>query len=128
MTFKNYPELVDKYYGMDPETEVLLFDGTKLEEGMVVLVESYLNRQSLNQVLTSAEAREFALIRNRWCMVSNILIDDNGQEMYFIATYQDGEQRKMSVPVKWAWLAKKDNLDESDVMDITASTFNPRIV
>lgn len=131
MASEDYPEFVNRYYTMNPEIDVLLFDGNQLEEGMVVLAENYANRTSLQGSSLSPEQRQNARIWNRWFTVSNIVVDDNSQEIHFIATYEDSEQRKMTVPIAYAWLAKKDSVPERIVVSLTDSTdytFNPRIV
>lgn len=111
-------EFVEKYYEMDPETEDLLDNGTLVVDGMKVLIEEPNMRQHIsnNLELTSLDnARKM----NRWATVleSKIKRKAEGETtLSFVALYDDGIKRKMIVPVRYAWLVKKDSMPRIDML------------
>jgi hypothetical protein len=95
--------MVDKWYEMDPEVETLLYDGTELVEGMIVLIETS-NKKVDVRLELSDEELYYAHRWNRWMMISRIKIVDG--IVWFLAEYEDGTQAKLSTSVNHAWLSK----------------------
>jgi hypothetical protein len=102
---------VDKYYVMDAENEDLLFDGTKLRNGMEVLIEAPDFREDMMKPL-NARAMNGALKYNRWSFVSELQVLPNA--VSFIAIYDDGSKRKMDVPRYMAWFVKKHTMPPAE--------------
>lgn len=97
---------VDKYYIMDPNEDGLLFDGRDLRNGMLVLVEDPTRRAStiIGSTPMSTERYGQAMKWNRWCVVSNLLQED--ETVHFLGSYEDGTIMKFSVDVRLGWLVK----------------------
>jgi hypothetical protein len=107
---------VDKYYEMDPKTEDLLFDGTYISEGMVVLIQSPSYKETL--IETSVSNGKYDEIwrakkYNRWCTVSDVKSNERGI-VSFIGVYEDGTKRKHCHDVFDAWIVKKDSIPEPE--------------
>ena len=110
---------VDKFYQMDPQFEDLLPTGYELKDGMMVLIEESLIRET-TQKYGEAGYEMYQLDRlrenNRWCTVSHIDIDtyyDEGSKrsiVTFIATYPDGTKRKRRYSTSYAWIVKLDTI------------------
>jgi hypothetical protein len=109
--------LVNPFYEMDPKTEDIVFDGTRLKNGMNVLIASAAMRaqfdfgsEELAPVLL-----DLALERNRWCIISHVTIDNDAvfPLVRFIATYPDGTKRKRVHGIHQAWLVKLDSIPQS---------------
>lgn len=107
---KEYDEFEPKYREMDPVTEKLLFDGSRLRNGMIVLPGSPERRVDISENMTDAEldrARE----HNRWVLVTELVISaGNPGGISFIAVYSDHTERKISAPMFWPWLVKRDSI------------------
>lgn len=103
MDISDLPTPVGKYYRMDPNEDGILFDGTEVKAGMIVLVESQKHR------LENEEDPDYKTI-NAWCEVSQPTIR-NGV-LKFIGTYADGWQTVRAYAVNYAWLVKKDSFPE----------------
>ena len=101
---------VPQYYEMDPTSDELLFDGGELENGMVVLIENPgLRVPDVDSWLTaygiklSAEQIDNLRVWNRWCEVTNLVIDPepkNGHRcidrmVRFVGVYADDVKRKL---------------------------------
>lgn len=105
-------EIVDKFYTLNRETEILFADGTWLMDGMVVLAGSPDDRY-MSDMPTSA--RYFLNMANRWCEVSFVQtwFRDDGvtlQFITFIATYADGTQLPRKEAAWKSWIVKRDSL------------------
>lgn len=108
-------QFVSKYYEMDPETDDLLFDGTKLKNEMRVLIASpSLRHETVQRVMTD---RALYDLRgdNRWCFVSEIEVTprqsyQNEGTVSFVALYDDGTKRKRVFSLSHAWIVKKDSI------------------
>lgn len=104
-------QFVPKYYVMDPETEEIVFDGTCLENGMVVLIANP-NERARPETDWS---RDWSLDRlnecNRWCKVSKVTVFPEINVVHFIGTYEDGTQRKRKYSIDESWIVKKDSMD-----------------
>lgn len=114
MTKIDVKECVQKYFEMDPKTEDLLFDGTHLRNGMTVLIEDPEEKQdfdSANASRTDPAARGImwrARKLNRWCTVSNLLVE--GDFALFVGIYEDGGKMKRMHEVDSSWFVKKDSI------------------
>lgn len=113
---------VDKHFVMDPRFDDLLFDGTELREGMIVLIEDSLMRATV-PVDEDSWDYDRALECNRWCTVGRIKItprygrnemgDAVGESsplVSFIAIYPDGTKRKRQYDASYSWIVKKDTM------------------
>jgi len=103
-------EWVPKYYTMDPATEDLLFDGTHLRTGMIVLYENDLERVDIERIKESMRPVEQSTADkwNRWCLVDNPKVNEGNLE--FVAVYGDGTKKKMNANVDKAWFVKKSSI------------------
>ena len=101
MTRIDYSLFEDKYYQMDPRREDLLFDGTELQEGMIVLIENSELRAEIGTGV-SGEQLEKAMRYNRWAMVTRPSVEDTS--LKFLAVYADGSKKKIELSVHHAWL------------------------
>jgi hypothetical protein len=103
-------EWVPKYYTMDPATEDLLFDGTHLRTGMIVLYENDLERVDIERIKESMRPVEQSMADkwNRWCRVDNPKVNEGSLE--FVGVYGDGTKRKFNVDVDKAWFVKKSTI------------------
>lgn len=107
-------QFVPKYYVMDPETEELVFDAMDLRNGMVVLIADPDERTRPELGNDRDWEMDRLLERNRWCTVSKIDVSPETNSVYFLATYEDGTQRKRQYSITQAWLAKKDSVESSN--------------
>lgn len=106
------PECVfePKNYELDPETEDLLFDGSFLRDGMVVMVERPSIRiRNTKRDLIGFGCLEEAKKYNRWCRVEDVYLHDD-ETVSFIGVYEDGTKRKFRVDSSHAWFVKKDSI------------------
>lgn len=111
MDISEFPSPVSRFSKMDPEEDAILFDGTDLRPGMIVLIDHHNLREELKVVPVGTEA-EFKLLRNnRWCLVSDPRVADG--RVSFIATYWDGTATKRDYDVKYAWRVKKETMQPS---------------
>jgi len=109
---------VDKDFVMNPEDDDLLFDGTMLKPGMVVLLESSLMKGSPSD-LDSPWSKNHYLENNRWCEVLRVEVrrrfdrDENDRVVSssplvsFMARYPDGTLAKRTYDASFAWYVKK---------------------
>jgi hypothetical protein len=112
---------VPKYYEMDPVIEDLLFDGSYLLDGMIVLVGDPRFRVDLTEEMTPDHA-EAAKRFNRWCSVTNLIV---GHEyIAFLATYEDGTKRKVVLDRRWPWLVKLNSLPPRDLLPREEAQFD----
>lgn len=112
---------VERDYVMSPEDDDLLFSGTDLKEGMVVLIESS-SMKGGPEDLNTTYAKKRYLEANRWCTVLRVEIrervdrDQNGRTIpisplvSFLAEYPDGTKTKRSYDASYAWYVKKFSL------------------
>lgn len=118
---------VPRDFVMDPEDDDLLFDGTHLKPGMVVLLEDSslrgdpaeaINRYNKVRILESA----------RWCTVLLVNVrpryehDQYGSVIgpmsplvEFLAEYPDGTKAKRSYDASYAWYVKKFSIPQETV-------------
>jgi len=103
-------EWVSKYYTMDSSTEDLLFDGTHLRTGMIVLYEDDRERIDVERIKESMRPVEQSMADkwNRWCRVDNPKVNEGSLE--FVGVYGDGTKRKFNVDVDKAWFVKKSSI------------------
>jgi hypothetical protein len=101
--------IVDKFYVMDPLTEELLMDGTMLREGMFVLIDRTESREEITSELKGSKL-DNARYNNRWCWIKNIVI--RGEQISFMATYEDHTAKKRVVNVNYPWLVKIHSLPD----------------
>lgn len=110
------PEFVSKFYGMDPEVDDLLPDGTYLRNGMVVLVEDPLIRADEERAGDRWE-RPRLLECNRWCEVSCLTViprhgmGTSSPLVSFVGVYPDGTKRKRQYDASYAWLVRRFSID-----------------
>lgn len=133
----NTNDFVEKYFVMDPATDDLIFDGTKLRNDMVVLIERDEFRYPLKDRVEGRlddNDRAQMLRYQRWAVVSDVVI--NMQNVTFIATYNDGSKRKINVATEHAWYVKKETMQDDDpsassidlpVVDVDWGAKPPRI-
>jgi hypothetical protein len=100
---------VDKYYVMDPMSEELLFDGTALQEGMRVLIERTESREEITERMAPGKL-DNARWNNRWCTIKQI--DIRGENVSFLAVYDDHTVKKRVHNVHFPWLVKIDSLPD----------------
>jgi hypothetical protein len=92
-------------YDMDPETDDLLFDGTELRDGMVVIPES----KYLREPRRSSHA-------DQWCRATRVTIRQSEikgasvEFVEFIGVYADGFKAKFSLGTVNSWIVKKDSI------------------
>lgn len=98
-------DLVDKWHDMDPETDDLLFDGTELVEGMVVLIADPKMRVDIRYPL-SPKMLYRARTWNRWFVVSHLSISDSDKTVIMMANYEDGSKRKIETQASLPWISK----------------------
>jgi hypothetical protein len=103
---------------MNPEDDDLLFDGTELKPGMVVLLESSTMKGSPED-LESTYSRKRYLENNRWCEVVRVEItsrydmDENNRPVpgsplvSLLARYPDSTLAKRTFDASFAWYVKK---------------------
>lgn len=106
--------LVGKYYEMNVEEDDLLFDGTKLRNGMWVLIEDDSRRVNIN-VDEFSSADDFiyrARKWNRWMNVSEVVVDE--VEVHFIAKYEDGIKHKIDIGSNHSWYVKRTSIPKSN--------------
>lgn len=98
---------VDKYYVMDPGIETILYDGTSLQDGMIVLIDRTESREELREKMTPAQL-DNARWNNRWAKIDRIEI--RGENISFFATYEDHTVKKRVVNVHFPWLVRLDSI------------------
>jgi hypothetical protein len=104
-TTMNIPTESAADYDMNPDTDDLLFDGTELRNGMIVLPESKAQR-----------AQRYGSHADRWCRAERITIRPstiNGvpvKFLEFIGIYADGYKAKFSLGTVNSWIVKKDSI------------------
>lgn len=116
-----------EYYRMNPKTDDILSEGVLLKNGMIVLIEDSLLRETKDLALQIDEAtgeiknqRSYnrLLTTNRWCRVSNLKVNGQRERYYstasvsFIAEYADGTKEKRRYGADYAWLVKLDSLTQ----------------
>ncbi|QAY17192.1 hypothetical protein SEA_MADAMATO_74 [Streptomyces phage Madamato] len=107
-------QFVPKYYVMDPDTEEIIFDAKSLADGMEVLIGDPNERARPEKDLDGDWGQDRLLERNRWCTVSKVtMIPGTANSVQFLATYEDGTQRKRSYSVQQSWIVKKDSIPAS---------------
>lgn len=121
MTDIDYSQFVDKYFQMDPEQHDVLFDGTEMQDGMVVLYENPRGRVDMNEVLDE-ESLELARRRNRWALVSKVRVSSDRVE--FLAEYHDGSKKKINESKDVSWIVVRS----TGAIDETLKTFNDLVV
>lgn len=103
-----FTKLVTKFHQMDPNTEDLIANGSKLNEGMVVLIEDSMLRADIPNsgidAITRDYDRERALENNRWAKVSDVRVDLGNRQVQFTATYADGSKKSRQYALSYAWL------------------------
>ena len=107
-------ELVDKYYRMVPETDDVI-SGRRLQEGMVVLVESVSKRFALDYDRSEGE-RLSMQVMNRWCRVEDLTISGNSTQ--FIGVYADGYKHSRLDPITDGWIVKKDSIPPAITIEV----------
>lgn len=95
-------EIVSVDYGMDPETEEILYSDD-LVPGMVVLL-TFQHRRILG-----AEYQDL-LIKSRWCVVTKPRVIDS--DVSFVAVYADGLKVVRNNGIAIGWLVKKASIPE----------------
>lgn len=110
--FDVYPGLVDRYYSMNPLTEMLV-GGGDLEEGMTVLLAAAVNRWNVSDMtLADKKMIPYALTANRWCKVKDPVVKDG--MISFTGLYRDGEERIRRLNICHHWLVKRSSLSPGE--------------
>jgi len=104
-------DFVHKSYINDPVTEDFLYDGTFLENGMVILIEDPRYRADLILAAKYEDDYILAQERNRWIKVSRLEKDYKNNYLHFQGDFMDGSSRKLRFPMRYAWFVKKDSMD-----------------
>lgn len=103
-------EPTDRNFTMDPRTEDLI-RGSELKEGMIVLFEDSLGKDSLALVPEEDIALEYynqrITINQHWCKVTKL---QGGQIISFIGVYADGVKHSRTYNKNWVWIVKKDSM------------------
>lgn len=116
-------DFVGKYFQMDPETDNLLFDGSYLRDGMIVLAGDSSMRAEIRSREMPGEILEQALTHNRWCEVEHVVFSNS--DVSFIAIYEDGTKKKRAHLRGLSWYVKIDSIaDNEDPPD--EEVFAPR--
>lgn len=102
-------EFVPKYFVMDPDTHIILSNGRKLRNGMVVLIEDPDKRERPDAEELRDWEKDRLLVNNRWATVTEVSTDDH--TVRFIALYEDGTRRQRALGIHLAWLVKRDSLE-----------------
>lgn len=104
--FKIHPGLVDKFYTMNPKTEILLQNGGELKNDMTVLLAGVINRWNVSD-MTEADIGHvpMALLTNRWCKVTELVIRPD--KVMFVGVYQDGATSRRMYYRDRSWLVKR---------------------
>lgn len=110
---KKYPGLVDRYYTMKPDKELLVPNGGELQNGMIVL----LAQDVLRWPIENRQESDFVnftdvLKTNRWCTVNDVNTD--GYAVHFVGVYPDKTVARRTYPKDVAWLVKKDDVPEGE--------------
>lgn len=108
------PVLMPPNYIMDPTLDDLLFDGTRLRNGMEVLIENPHVRTPLPKDLREITPEEMHRYKhNRWAIVADLAYrsyyDNRNQRVVlveFVGTFDDGTKAKFSVGVTNSWYVK----------------------
>lgn len=105
--------LVPKFYEMDPKTEDLLFDGTRLLNGMKVLID---NNDVRVRAIESDLEEDWQITKakkyNRWCTIEEIRYAQHF--IHFVGVYDDGSKAKWSEPISLSWYIKKDSIPTAE--------------
>jgi len=104
---------VDRYYEIIPECETVLFDGTFLRNGMIVLAEDPSQRLDIPGDSASRAEIYHARTHNRWCVVRDVMqlrYPDGYRTISFVGEYADGSMRKRALKIHHAWIVKKDSI------------------
>lgn len=107
-------------FQMDPETDDLI-RGSRLRNGMVVLVESLTSREDpsshiAHEMNDELECESYRCTRvlesSRWCVVTELLRSDHGYGglTSFIALYADGTKRLRTYNESYAWFVRLDTM------------------
>ena len=116
---------VSRDYVMNPEDDDLLFDGTELKPGMIVLLESSLMKASETDAANEWGRKRY-LEANRWCEVIRVNIRPRfDRDEYdtvvsmsplieFMARYPDGTLAKRTYDASYAWYVKKFSIPTED--------------
>lgn len=111
-------EFVDKYYRMNPETEIVIPSGYDLKEGMRVLVEAVDCRQYISDNLRDEPSLyTAALLNNRWCVVTDGIAKWPNGDVSFLGLYDDGIiMQRIVIPI-YAWIVKKDSIPVENLVE-----------
>lgn len=93
---------------MNAITEFHMPSGKDMESGMEVLLAEPKDRVEIWQwSYGKIESNVDARVRNRWCVVSNVLV--HGSVLTFTANYGGGEVGHRVYPVTTGWLVKRES-------------------
>ncbi len=104
-------ELVDKDYQYDEATEIIVPNTHNLKNYMVVLLADPNHKMGLNQTL-HRECFDFAMVLNRWCVVSEFeIVNELGFHIaQFRGLYGDETSFIRRGTGSAAWIVKKDSI------------------
>ena len=105
-----------QHYISDPDTETVLFDGSFLKNGMVVMVGSPVLRVNVDTPYPmSPDEMGRALQYNRWAKVSHLngfaYLPSGHKMVEFLATYEDGTQMEFHIAQSYSWIVKKSSVE-----------------
>lgn len=101
-------DCVGQYDLINGETQELLTDGQYLRDGMeIVFPVTYRYPDENNDIVDDRGEKWFQwFLHNNWMKISQILVMENF--VYFIATFNNGHQERMSVNVNQPWVVRKE--------------------
>lgn len=118
--------MVDKWYEMDPETEGVLFDGTEIKIGMVILPENPDMRVDVREEFSDKDLYR-AHRTNRWFRV--VRLQRVGSVVLLLAEYEDGMQTKLEIAITESWLFKLASVGvvpgKMEVLEVSVDLFSP---
>lgn len=91
-------------YEFDPAQDNIIFDGTCLAEGMVVMLEDPEVRFMMH--VARGQFSEHRHVYHSWCTVTRMIVLPDENEVHFIGVFTDGFQKKFMIPLQHAWLAR----------------------
>jgi hypothetical protein len=95
-------------YEMDPAVDDLLFEGTELRDGMIVLPEARRDRDPERRGSHADQWRQVTRLRVR----PTVICGQNVDLVEFIGVYVDGYKAKESMGSVNSWIVRKDSVPQ----------------
>lgn len=121
--------ITGRFYTMNPATEDVI-RGSKLEEGMVVLIEDSILKGDPERAFKndpSGFGTKRVLEVNRWCKVTDLEVEND--IVSFIGLYHDGTKQERRYNQSYCWIVKRDSLshDEAPLKDWERELLDPEV-